>query len=196
MKKFSLIILSALMLLITANTAKAQVGVGLSVHIGTPPVWAPAAYAHSARYYYIPEMDCYYDAVRGGYFYNNGSSWDFSVGVPFGFHDYDVAHFHHVFVNYYGARPYAYFGTRRYAYVQQYHGGRGYFHQAAYRGGFDHGHFDHGMHGGRGNEWHGGEDHRGDRGHGGGDHGGGDRGHGGGDHGHGGGDHGGGHHGR
>jgi hypothetical protein len=40
-------------MLMGVNTSKAQVSV--SVNIGRPPVWAPPAYAHNTRYYYIPE---------------------------------------------------------------------------------------------------------------------------------------------
>jgi hypothetical protein len=113
--------LTALIVLVSINTSKAQVS--FSVHIGTPPVWAPPAYAHTVRYYYIPEMDCYYDASRSGYYYNNGGSWVFSAYAPAAYRGYDVGRFHHIVVNYNGNRPYDYFRGQRYAYVQRYHRG-------------------------------------------------------------------------
>lgn len=170
--------LVALAMLASTFSSKAQVS--LSVHIGTPPVWAPPAYAHTTRYYYIPEIDSYYDAQNQGYYYNNGPGWVFSASLPGIYASYNIASLHHIRVNYYGARPYTYFASQRTVYVQRYHPVR--YREVRQ----ERGHYDNGNHGGRGPEWHGDrghEDHGGDRGgHGGdrGDHGG-DRG----DHGHG-----------
>lgn len=169
MKKTTLTLLSALLMLMAVNTVKAQVS--LSFHIGTPPVWAPAAYAHNTRYYYIPEIDSYYDAQRGGYYYNDGPDWVFSASLPGIYAGYNIGSLHHVAVRYYGDRPYTYFASRRSVYVQRYHPVQ--YRNVGYRHDNDRGHWDNGRHGGRGPEWHG------DRGHG--DHG--DHGHG--DHGHG-----------
>lgn len=153
--------LSALLMLIAANTTKAQVS--LSVHIGSPPVWAPPAYAHTTRYYYIPEIDSYYDAQRCGYYYNDGPSWVFSASLPGIYAGYNVSHLHHVVVNYYGDRPYNYFEPRRTVYVQRYHPVQ-YRHEEYRNDDNDRGHWDNGRHGGRGNEWHG--DHQGHGDHG------------------------------
>lgn len=119
MKRISFIMLVAFIMLMGINTSKAQVSV--SLNIGSPPVWAPPVYAHTIRYYYIPEVDCYYDAVRAGYYYNSGPRWVFSAYLPGAYRDYDIASCHHVAVNYYGSQPYTYFSSRRYGYVQRYH---------------------------------------------------------------------------
>ncbi len=177
MKKLTLTLLAAATMLLGANTSKAQVS--LSVRIGNPPVWAPAQYAHTTRYYYIPEIDSYYDAQRGGYYYNDGPSWVFSASLPGIYASYNIGSLHHVAVNYYGDRPYTYFAPRRTVYVQRYHPVE--YNHVEYRNVSyrrvenDRGHWDNGNHGGRGPEWHG------DNGHG--DHGHGGEGHG--DHGHG-----------
>ncbi len=159
--------LSALLMLIAVNTSKAQVS--FSVHIGSPPVWAPPEYAHTIRYYYIPEIDSYYDAQRGGYYYNDGPSWVFSASLPGIYAGYNIGSLHHVAVRYYGDRPYSYFGARRAVYVQRYHPVQ-YRHveyrNVEYR---DRGHWDNGRHGGRGPEWHGDHGHEDHGGHG--DHG-------------------------
>jgi hypothetical protein len=175
MKKISLTMLVALIMLASTFTSKAQVS--LSVHIGSPPVWAPPAYAYTTRYYYIPEIDSYYDAQNHGYYYNNGPSWVFSASLPGIYASYNIGSLHHIRVNYYGSRPYAYFEPQRTVYVQRYHPVR-------YRE-IERGHYDNGNHGGRGPEWHGGgrgnEDHGGEehgRGHGGGEGHGGGHGHG------------------
>jgi hypothetical protein len=181
MKRLSLTMLAALIMLASAFTSRAQVS--LSVHIGSPPVWAPAEYAHTTRYYYIPEIDSYYDAQNQGYYYNNGPSWVFSASLPGIYASYNIASLHHIRVNYYGARPYTYFAPQRTVYVQRYHPVR--YHevrtqQVVHRQVVERGHYDNGNHGGRGPQWHGnGGGHE--------EHGGGERGHGGGHEGHGGG---------
>jgi hypothetical protein len=153
--------LVALIMLASTFTSKAQVS--LSVHIGSPPVWAPPAYAHTTRYYYIPEIDSYYDAQDHGYYYNNGPGWVFSASLPGIYASYNIGSLHHIRVNYYGSRPYTYFAPQRTVYVERYHPVR-------YRE-VERGHYDNGNHGGRGPEWHGDnghgrgrEEHGGDRG--------------------------------
>ncbi len=163
---------AALIMLASSFTSRAQVS--LSVHIGTPPVWAPPVYAHTIRYYYIPEIDSYYDAVNQGYYYNNGPGWVFSASLPGIYAGYNIGSLHTVAVNYYGARPYTYFAPRRAVYVQRYH-------PVVYRPEYrnvhyeemNRGHWDNGNHGGRGPQWHGDNGHgdHGDHGHG--EHGGG-----------------------
>ena len=37
-----------------------QAQFSLSVHFGPPPPWGPAGYA-SVRYYYLPDIEAYYD---------------------------------------------------------------------------------------------------------------------------------------
>jgi len=166
MKKVTLSMVSAFLMLIAVTTAKAQVS--LSVHIGTPPVWAPPVYAHTIRYYYIPEIDSYYDAQRGGYYYYDGPNWVFSASLPGFYAGYNIGTLHHVPVRYYGDRPYTYFAPRRAYYVQQYH--PVVYRHTEYRTveyrrhDEDHGHWDNGRHGGRGPEWHG--DHGHGHGHG------------------------------
>src|ERR1700712_1025021 len=120
MKK--LMILFFLITSIGLNVTEAQVSVG--VRIGYPPVWAPRAY--NTRYYYIPELDAYYDASRGGYYVNNGSEdWSYESTLPGYYGDVDFSLFHPVVVNYWGARPWGYFGRYRLGYVRSYHPGWG-----------------------------------------------------------------------
>jgi hypothetical protein len=117
MRKSILFYLMPLLVLFLANTAQAQLSV--HINIGSPPVWAPPAEAHVVRYYYIPEEDSYYDAVRRGYYYDDGRRWTFSTSLPYG--NFDIGSLHHVAVRYYGDQPYTYFSDQRYTYVRRYH---------------------------------------------------------------------------
>jgi hypothetical protein len=117
MKKLILLSLALTSLLFVNTQSHAQVSV--HVNIGTPPAWAPPAEAHVIRYYYIPEEDSYYDAVRRGYYYDDGGNWVFSASLPWG--NVNVGNLHHVAVRYYGDQPYTYFSSQRTAYVKRYH---------------------------------------------------------------------------
>lgn len=208
MKRISIFLFFALISLIPV-ISKAQIS--FSINIGNPPAWAPREYAQHTRYYYIPEIDSYYDASRGGYYINEGPNWVFSAGLPDYYGSVDISSFHRYPVSgYNGDRPYVFYNRNRMNYVRTFHpgwgnhgwyrpqgevGSRGWDH----RGGWDHGgHFNNGGPGrgpggsGRGQGGPGrgpGEDH----GNHGGDHGnhGGDRGGDHGNHGDHGGDHGG-----
>lgn len=101
------------------NLTKAQVS--LSFHIGTGPRWAPAAYSRTTRYYYFPEYDLYFDALRNGYYYNEGQGWFFTPQLPFGFHEANLYTTEKVVINYYGDHPYNHFSSHRLIYVERYH---------------------------------------------------------------------------
>ena len=118
MKKLLLIILFVVGGLIPYSS-KAQVA--FNITIGNPPWWAPHEYAHHTRYYYIPEIDSYYDASRRGYFINDGNQWEFTVNLPTFYGNVDFASCHRIAVNYYGDEPYTYYNRNRYAYVRSYH---------------------------------------------------------------------------
>lgn len=111
-------------------TFNSNAQVSVNINIGNPPWWAPRQYARHTRYYYIPEIDTYYDAVRGGYFINEGPEWAFTANLPGFYGTVDFASCHRVAVNYYGDAPYEYYNRNRYAYVRSYHpdwGDNGYY---------------------------------------------------------------------
>ena len=118
MRKSILLYFTVLLMLFIADDTKAQIAV--HINIGSPPVWAPPAEAHVIRYYYIPEEDSYYDAVRRGYYYDDSGRWAFSTTLPYG--NFNISNLHHVPVRYYGDQPYTYFSDQRYTYVRRYHG--------------------------------------------------------------------------
>lgn len=108
-------------LLLLAQPFKGAAQISVHINIGNPPWWAPRAYAHHTRYYYIPEIDSYYDASREGYFVNIDGGWVFSPNLPEYYGPENFDGWHKVVINYYGDQPYRYFNTNRYGYVQSYH---------------------------------------------------------------------------
>jgi len=100
---------------------KAQVS--LSVRIGNPPAWAPRERAYQVRYYYLPELDAYYDAQRQGYYYANGGGWIFTPTLPQMYAGYDFYTGPKIEVNYFGDRPFEFFRAQREDYFRTYHPG-------------------------------------------------------------------------
>lgn len=209
------IILSAAILLscLAVKNASAQVSFSLGVNIGSQPAWGPVGY-QTANYYYMPDIDTYYDVPTHQYVYFDNNVWVHRAYLPVRYRNYDLYHGYKVVINdrspwlrhdVYRTQYAGYRGrhdqviirdSRDARYANHWRGGRGNRVVAYNRGG----HFDNGNHGGRGPQFHNngggrGNEGRGNQGGGHGNRGGGDHGnHGGGDHGNrGGGDHGGGH---
>jgi hypothetical protein len=62
-----------------AGSANAQVG--FSLNIGSQPAWGPSGYDY-ARYYYIPDIDAYYDVANSSYVYNSNGNWISARSLP------------------------------------------------------------------------------------------------------------------
>jgi hypothetical protein len=109
MKTTKLFLLIAL--LVATVSSKAQVLV--NVNIGTPPVWAPAAPVE-VQYYYLPDIEVYYDVPARCYIYFGNGKWRRSVSLPPRFRGYDLYHGQTVYLNdYHGRKPYMFYKEHR-----------------------------------------------------------------------------------
>jgi hypothetical protein len=159
------IILSAAILLVsclTFKSADAQLHISLGLNIGSQPAWGPVGYDH-ADYYYMPDIDAYYDVAGHQYVYYQNNVWVHAGSLPPRYANYDLYHGYKVVLN--QRNPWEHAGNVR----ARYAGFRGRRDQTVIRDSHDQKYNNH---------W------NGDNGHGGGDHGhGNDHGHDG-DHGH------------
>ncbi|MBD3581108.1 hypothetical protein [Flavobacterium selenitireducens] len=105
----------AMLLSLTAITT-AQVSV--SVNINAPaPAWI-AAPVPAARFYYLPDIQVYYDRPAAQFIYLHGGSWIRSRSLPAAYHGYDLHHGRTVcLTDYRGHAPYAYYNTHRVRYA-------------------------------------------------------------------------------
>jgi hypothetical protein len=94
MKK--LLILSAIAISgFVYKTADAQVGVHVGLNFGAPVYPrhysepAPVIYNNYDDYYYLPDVDAYYNVNRRCYYYNDGNSWVAAAYLPGVYRDYD-----------------------------------------------------------------------------------------------------------
>ena len=92
--------------LVTAGfifNTQAQVRVSVGINIGTQPAWGPAGYDH-ADYYYMPDMDVYYNVPQRQFIYFDNGQWLFAASLPPRYGSYDLYHSYKVVVN--EPRPY------------------------------------------------------------------------------------------
>ena len=100
MKPFAKLIGAALMgalALLVAPQARAQVR--MNVNVGAP-AWGPQV-PYGTQYYYIPEIDGYYDLYAQQYLVFDGGYW---VPLP-QLYGYDPYQFHPVVLQYRGREP-------------------------------------------------------------------------------------------
>lgn len=86
----------------------------------TPPPWAPQyEYQERVRYYYLPDMQCYYDVYMHQYIYFDGYNWIHSPYAPAAYSSYDMNSGYVVVLNYGVSDPWLHHNT----YVSNYPSG-------------------------------------------------------------------------
>ena len=102
------------MVLLVAGTTQGQLSVRFN--IGSPPQWAPTGHAE-ARYYYLPDVEAYYDVQSSMFIYYEGRNWVHRSYLPNRFRDYDLyGGYKVVMKDYHGDRPYERFSEQRIQY--------------------------------------------------------------------------------
>lgn len=102
MKSLKIVVLG--MALFMAGTVQAQVA--LSVNIGSPPMWGPVGYSN-AQYYYLPDVESYYDVPSSMFIYQNDGVWIRRSYLPVRYRNYNLYNgYKVVMVDYHGSTPY------------------------------------------------------------------------------------------
>ncbi len=94
MRHFLLLIMAVLL----SGVAAAQVRVTLNVNVDRQPVWGPTGYDH-VEYYYLPDIDVYYNVPRHRFIYFEGGRWMDRTSLPPRYRDYDLYNSYKVVVN-------------------------------------------------------------------------------------------------
>lgn len=109
MKTLKLIAVGIILLVSTASQAQ----VSVSLNIGTAPSWGPAGYSN-IDYYYLPDVQAYYDIRASQFIYFGQGRWIRSRNLPGRYRNYDLYSGYKVVLNnYHGHRPYNYYNTHR-----------------------------------------------------------------------------------
>jgi hypothetical protein len=118
MKTIKLFVLG--LFLIVAGNGQAQVSV--SINLGSPPQWGPAGYSN-ARYYYLPDVEAYYDVQAAMFIYYGMGGWVHRAALPTRYKNYDLYNGYKVVMSdYHGNTPYTQFKEHKSKYSKGYHG--------------------------------------------------------------------------
>jgi len=118
MKTLKLLVIG--MMLMFAGSAQSQLSI--NVHIGTPPAWGPAGY-NDVHYYYLPDIESYYDVQSSMFIYYSGNRWIHSRNLPGRYKNYDLYGGYKVPMSgYRGNTPYTYFKSHKMKYAKGYRG--------------------------------------------------------------------------
>jgi hypothetical protein len=118
MKKLKLIAVG--IVLLVSSSIQAQVS--LSVNIGTAPSWGPSGYSN-VDYYYLPDIEAYYDIRASQFIYFGGNNWIRSRNLPNQYRNYNLNRGYKVVLNdYHGSRPYTNFKSNKARYHKGYRG--------------------------------------------------------------------------
>jgi len=96
MKRLIFMVLLVAAGLLFAGRSQAQLRV--NVNIGNQPAWAPEGY-DDAQYYYIPDMDMYYDVPAHQFVYQRNRRWVRTAVLPSSYQRYDLYRVHKVPIN-------------------------------------------------------------------------------------------------
>ena len=112
--------IAGMILLVSNNTMQAQVSV--NVNIGSPPAWGPVGYS-SVDYYYLPDIEAYYDIRASQFIYFGRGKWIRSRNLPYHYRNYNLYNGYKVVLNdYHGSRPYNHFKSHKVKYYKGYKG--------------------------------------------------------------------------
>lgn len=98
-------------------TTQSQAQVSVNINFGTPPVWAPADRVE-VQYYYLPEVDAYYDVPAERFIYISNGGWVRSERLPARYSGYNLRGGRIVYLtDYRGNSPYVYHKKHKVKYV-------------------------------------------------------------------------------
>lgn len=119
MKTLKIIALALFLFASTANHAQ----VSVNVNIGTPPLWGPVGYSQ-VQYYYLPDVQAYYDIRTTQFIYFGNGAWIRSSYLPRQYRNYDLYSGYKVVLNdYHGTMPYSNFKNHKVKYYKGYNKG-------------------------------------------------------------------------
>jgi len=105
------------------TTLSLQAQVTINVNAGSPPAWGPSGYT-DVQYYYLPDIDTYYDINTSQYIYQNNNKWVRIKNLPPAYRSYDLYNgYKVVMTDYRGNAPYTTYATYKVKYPKGYKGG-------------------------------------------------------------------------
>ncbi len=94
MRRLLLLVLAVFL----SNIADAQFRINLNFNIDRQPVWGPAGFDH-AEYYYLPDIEVYYNVPQRRYYYNERGRWIGRSTLPSRYRGFDLYNSYKVVLN-------------------------------------------------------------------------------------------------
>lgn len=111
-------ILKIILLALALNSFSAQSQVAVNVNLGKPPVWAPANPVQT-QYYFLPDIDTYYDVPSQRFIYLRNGKWFRSAALPARYRGYNLKSGNVVYLtDYRGNSPYKYHKNHKIKYAK------------------------------------------------------------------------------
>jgi hypothetical protein len=98
MKKMILIMAVVTFSVIAPPKVSAQVRFNVNLNIGNQPEWGPAGYGY-AEYYYLPDIDVYYNVPQRQFIYFSNGRWMFETSLPARYGSYNLFNSYKVVIN-------------------------------------------------------------------------------------------------
>jgi len=96
--------------------------VAVNVNIGAPPMWGPVGYTN-VQYYYLPDVEAYYDIPSSMFIYQSGRVWVHRTYLPVRYRSYDLySGYKVVMTDYHGKTPYHHHKEYKMKYAKGYRG--------------------------------------------------------------------------
>ena len=87
--------------------------VSVNVKVGGPPAWGPVGY-NAAQYYYLPDVEAYYDIPSAMFIYNERGAWVHRAYLPHRYRNYNLYGGYKVVMDdYHGNTPYTFYGEHK-----------------------------------------------------------------------------------
>lgn len=86
------------LLLVSAFGYESKAQISVNINIGNQPSWGPTGYNH-VDFYYLPDINVYYDVARAQYIYQNGAQWIYVNSLPASYRNFDIYNSYKVVVN-------------------------------------------------------------------------------------------------
>lgn len=83
---------------VAITPAISQAQVSFSLNIGSQPLWGPTGYDY-AGYYYMPDIDAYYNVGSQQFVYMDGGQWVYRTSLPPRYRNYDLYNSYKVVIN-------------------------------------------------------------------------------------------------
>lgn len=107
--------------LFVSSLVQSQVSVNVNIDL-RPPVWGPVGYSN-VEFYYLPDIEVYYDIRASQFIYFHRGSWHRSRYLPPPYRNYDLYNGYKVVLkDYHGSHPYYYFNNHKAKYHKGYKG--------------------------------------------------------------------------